>query len=91
MFASQYYNAVPDITCCGKGMSGGYFPLSAMAHGDLLQPAAQLLAAAACVLAPRSRRRNSTAYWPTSRLRMSLNSPLTKSRFFSFASGLRRR
>jgi len=34
MFASEYYGAVPDITCCGKGMSGGYFPLSAILIRD---------------------------------------------------------
>ena len=30
MFASEYYQAPPDITCCGKGMSGGYAPLAAI-------------------------------------------------------------
>jgi beta-alanine--pyruvate transaminase len=30
MFGSQYFGAVPDITCCGKGMSGGYAPLAAI-------------------------------------------------------------
>lgn len=30
MFGSQYYEAAPDITCCGKGMSGGYAPLAAI-------------------------------------------------------------
>ena len=34
MFASEYFNAAPDITCCGKGMSGGYFPLSAILIRD---------------------------------------------------------
>jgi adenosylmethionine-8-amino-7-oxononanoate aminotransferase len=34
MFASQYYHAAPDITCCGKGMSGGYAPLSAILIRD---------------------------------------------------------
>ncbi|HLJ59197.1 MAG TPA: aspartate aminotransferase family protein [bacterium] len=34
MFASQYYEAAPDITCCGKGMSGGYAPLSAILIRD---------------------------------------------------------
>jgi adenosylmethionine-8-amino-7-oxononanoate aminotransferase len=34
MFASEYFSAVPDITCCGKGMSGGYFPLSAILIRD---------------------------------------------------------
>jgi adenosylmethionine-8-amino-7-oxononanoate aminotransferase len=30
MFGSQYFEAPPDITCCGKGMSGGYAPLAAI-------------------------------------------------------------
>ena len=30
MFASEYYDVVPDITCCGKGMSSGYAALSAI-------------------------------------------------------------
>jgi adenosylmethionine-8-amino-7-oxononanoate aminotransferase len=34
MFASEYYQAAPDITCCGKGMSGGYVPLSAILIRD---------------------------------------------------------
>lgn len=34
MFASEYYGAVPDITCCGKGMSGGYAPLAAILIRD---------------------------------------------------------
>ena len=34
MFASEYYHAAPDITCCGKGMSGGYAPLSAILIRD---------------------------------------------------------
>ncbi len=34
MFASEYFGAAPDITCCGKGMSGGYFPLSAILIRD---------------------------------------------------------
>ncbi|HYM68261.1 MAG TPA: aspartate aminotransferase family protein [bacterium] len=34
MFASQHYQAPPDITCCGKGMSGGYAPLSAILIRD---------------------------------------------------------
>jgi len=34
MFASQHYHAAPDITCCGKGMSGGYAPLSAILIRD---------------------------------------------------------
>src|SRR5215467_9906424 len=34
MFASEYYQAPPDITCCGKGMSGGYAPLAAILIRD---------------------------------------------------------
>ncbi|MGH7120321.1 MAG: aspartate aminotransferase family protein [Acetobacteraceae bacterium] len=34
MFASEYYHAAPDITCCGKGMSGGYAPLAAILIRD---------------------------------------------------------
>jgi adenosylmethionine-8-amino-7-oxononanoate aminotransferase len=34
MFASEYYDAAPDITCCGKGMSGGYAPLAAILIRD---------------------------------------------------------
>jgi adenosylmethionine-8-amino-7-oxononanoate aminotransferase len=34
MFASEYYGAPPDITCCGKGMSGGYAPLAAILIRD---------------------------------------------------------
>jgi adenosylmethionine-8-amino-7-oxononanoate aminotransferase len=30
MFGSEYFNAPPDITACGKGMSGGYAPLAAI-------------------------------------------------------------
>jgi len=30
MFGSEYFKAAPDITCCGKGMSGGYAPLAAI-------------------------------------------------------------
>jgi len=39
MFASQYYHAAPDITCCGKGMSGGYAPLSAILIRDRIADA----------------------------------------------------
>ncbi len=39
MFASEYYHAVPDITCCGKGMSGGYAPLSAILIRDTIADA----------------------------------------------------
>jgi taurine-pyruvate aminotransferase len=34
MFGSMYYQAPPDITCCGKGMSGGYAPLAAILIRD---------------------------------------------------------
>jgi adenosylmethionine-8-amino-7-oxononanoate aminotransferase len=34
MFASEYFNAAPDITCCGKGMGAGYIPLSAILIRD---------------------------------------------------------
>ncbi len=34
MFASEYYGAAPDITCVGKGMSGGYAPLAAILIRD---------------------------------------------------------
>lgn len=34
MFGSQYFGAPPDITCCGKGMSGGYAPLAAVLVRD---------------------------------------------------------
>jgi adenosylmethionine-8-amino-7-oxononanoate aminotransferase len=30
MFAAQTFGVVPDVICTGKGMSGGYVPLSAM-------------------------------------------------------------
>src|SRR6185312_13938435 len=39
MFASQYYRAAPDITCCGKGMSGGYAPLAAILIRDRIAAA----------------------------------------------------
>jgi adenosylmethionine-8-amino-7-oxononanoate aminotransferase len=34
MFGSEYFQAPPDITCCGKGMSGGYAPLAAILIRD---------------------------------------------------------
>src|SRR5438445_873119 len=34
MFGSEYFKAPPDITCCGKGMSGGYAPLAAILIRD---------------------------------------------------------
>jgi len=39
MFGSQYFEAPPDITCCGKGMSGGYAPLAAILIRDRLADA----------------------------------------------------
>jgi adenosylmethionine-8-amino-7-oxononanoate aminotransferase len=39
MFGSQYFGAPPDITCCGKGMSGGYAPLAAILIRDRLADA----------------------------------------------------
>ncbi len=36
MFGSQHFEAPPDITCCGKGMSGGYAPLAAILIRDRL-------------------------------------------------------
>jgi adenosylmethionine-8-amino-7-oxononanoate aminotransferase len=30
LFAADTFGVVPDVICCGKGMSGGYAPLSAM-------------------------------------------------------------
>ena len=29
-FGADYYGVVPDLLCCGKGMSGGYAPLAAV-------------------------------------------------------------
>lgn len=29
-FGADYYGVIPDLLCCGKGMSGGYAPLSAV-------------------------------------------------------------
>jgi adenosylmethionine-8-amino-7-oxononanoate aminotransferase len=39
MFGSQYFDAMPDITCCGKGMSGGYAPLAAILIRDRIAAA----------------------------------------------------
>jgi len=36
MFGSQHFEAPPDVTCCGKGMSGGYAPLAAILIRDRL-------------------------------------------------------
>lgn len=34
MFGAEYYGVVPDLICCGKGMSGGYAPLAAVLIQD---------------------------------------------------------
>jgi adenosylmethionine-8-amino-7-oxononanoate aminotransferase len=39
MFGSEYFKAIPDITCCGKGMSGGYAPLAAILIRDRIAAA----------------------------------------------------
>jgi adenosylmethionine-8-amino-7-oxononanoate aminotransferase len=39
MFGSEYFGAPPDITCCGKGMSGGYAPLAAILMRERLAEA----------------------------------------------------
>ena len=39
MFGSEYFKAAPDITCCGKGMSGGYAPLAAILIRDRIATA----------------------------------------------------
>jgi adenosylmethionine-8-amino-7-oxononanoate aminotransferase len=39
MFGSQHFDAPPDITCCGKGMSGGYAPLAAILIRDRIAEA----------------------------------------------------
>jgi beta-alanine--pyruvate transaminase len=39
MFGSEYFGAAPDITCCGKGMSGGYAPLAAILIRDRIASA----------------------------------------------------
>ncbi|OJY66638.1 MAG: hypothetical protein BGP12_09170 [Rhodospirillales bacterium 70-18] len=39
MFASEHFGAAPDITCCGKGMSGGYAPLAAILIRDRIAAA----------------------------------------------------
>ncbi len=33
-FGADYYGVVPDLICCGKGMSGGYAPLAAVLIAD---------------------------------------------------------
>ncbi|MCF8565720.1 aminotransferase class III-fold pyridoxal phosphate-dependent enzyme, partial [Alicyclobacillus tolerans] len=30
MFGADYYHVIPDLICCGKGMSGGYSPLASV-------------------------------------------------------------
>jgi adenosylmethionine-8-amino-7-oxononanoate aminotransferase len=39
MFGSEYFKAAPDITCCGKGISGGYAPLAAILIRDRIAAA----------------------------------------------------
>ena len=39
MFAAQTFHTVPDIICMGKGMSGGYAPLAAIAFRDYIADA----------------------------------------------------
>src|SRR5207302_448739 len=39
MFGSENFAAPPDITCCGKGMSGGYAPLAAILIRDRIADA----------------------------------------------------
>lgn len=39
MFGSEHFGAAPDITCCGKGMSGGYAPLAAILIRDRIATA----------------------------------------------------
>lgn len=36
MFGADYYGVVPDLICCGKGMSGGYAPLAAVLIQDAI-------------------------------------------------------
>jgi adenosylmethionine-8-amino-7-oxononanoate aminotransferase len=38
-FGADYYGVVPDILCCGKGMSGGYVPLAAVIIAERVQKA----------------------------------------------------
>jgi adenosylmethionine-8-amino-7-oxononanoate aminotransferase len=38
-FGADHYGVVPDLICCGKGMSGGYAPLAAVLIADRLQEA----------------------------------------------------
>ncbi len=39
MFGSEHFGSAPDITCCGKGMSGGYAPLAAILIRDRIAEA----------------------------------------------------
>lgn len=39
LFAADTFNTVPDILCMGKGMSGGYAPLSGIAFSDRIAEA----------------------------------------------------
>ncbi|MHB1005704.1 MAG: aminotransferase family protein [Chloroflexota bacterium] len=39
MFGANYHKVVPDVLCCGKGMSGGYAPLAAIIFADRIQAA----------------------------------------------------
>lgn len=39
MFGADYYGVVPDVICCGKGMSGGYAPLAAVLIKDSVHEA----------------------------------------------------
>lgn len=39
MFGADYYQTVPEIICCGKGMSSGYAPLAAILFKDSVQAA----------------------------------------------------
>ncbi len=38
-FGADHYGVVPDLLCCGKGMSGGYAPLAAVLIADRIQEA----------------------------------------------------
>lgn len=38
-FGADYYGVVPDLLCCGKGMSGGYAPLAAVLVQERVQAA----------------------------------------------------
>ena len=36
MWAIDHEGVVPDVLTCGKGLSGGYYPVAALAYGDAL-------------------------------------------------------